>query len=699
MTIKNKLIFLTMSVLAGFITLVLTETYKESKINTLNKAFLSIEEIKISELELRKSEKDFLQRNELKYVERFNKSYKELTQQNKEILVTLNDLGMETKNILSFIEISKKYNEIFQEIVKIDLVIGLDENSGLRKELRASVHKVQEDVKSSNDYIMLTSILELRKDEKDFFLRKDLKYVKNFEKNINKLISNSSNEEYKKNLLNYKNSFLKVVNFEEQKGLTVHDGLLENLRKTIHSTETVLETLHDTIVAETEEKSSFFNTLTIIIILLNILVIISISYFISKDIIKSLKTFQEGLLSFFAYLNRENDEIIHLNDTKNDEFSQMAKVVNKNIEKAKHNIEEDKKLIEETILVLSEFENGDLSQRLKTTVSNPALLELKEVLNKMAEKLELNIANILKVLDHYSNYNYLSKIDENSLKEHLLKLATGVNNLGDSITSMLIENKANGLTLEKSSNILLRNVDKLNRSSTDAASSLEETAAALEEITSTIRNNSESISKMSSLSTDVKASASQGINLANKTAQSMEEINEQVTLITEAISIIDQIAFQTNILSLNAAVEAATAGEAGKGFAVVAAEVRNLANRSAEAANEIKTLVETATSKANEGKNVSSLMIEGYSHLNENINQTTNLISNVETASREQLQGIEQINIAINQLDKQTQENAMIAAQTNDVAITTDKISKLIVTNANDKEFKGKEEVKAKEDI
>lgn len=124
-----------------------------------------------------------------------------------------------------------------------------------------------------------------------------------------------------------------------------------------------------------------------------------------------------------------------------------------------------------------------------------------------------------------------------------------------------------------------------------------------------------------------------------------------------------------------------------------------LANRSAEAANEIKTLVETATSKANEGKNVSSLMIEGYSHLNENINQTTNLISNVETASREQLQGIEQINIAINQLDKQTQENAMIAAQTNDVAITTDKISKLIVTNANDKEFKGKEEVKAKEDI
>jgi methyl-accepting chemotaxis protein len=98
--------------------------------------------------------------------------------------------------------------------------------------------------------------------------------------------------------------------------------------------------------------------------------------------------------------------------------------------------------------------------------------------------------------------------------------------------------------------------------------------------------------------------------LANKTTQAMEEINVQVNSINDAISIIDQIAFQTNILSLNAAVEAATAGEAGKGFAVVAAEVRNLANRSAEAAKEIKTIVENATIKANNGKNIANTMID-----------------------------------------------------------------------------------------
>ncbi|MCT7514599.1 HAMP domain-containing methyl-accepting chemotaxis protein [Aliarcobacter cryaerophilus] len=435
---------------------------------------------------------------------------------------------------------------------------------------------------------------------------------------------------------------------------------------------------------------------TIITIVFAFVLLIFISFLIISDMTNKITNFKNGLLGFFAYLNRESINSELLEDKSKDEFGEMAKVVNQNILRTQKGIEEDRKLINETIAVLGEFEQGDLCQRLNLDVENPALAELKRVINNMGTVLETNIDNILKVLEQYSNYNYLNKIDQKGLKEHLLKLANGVNTLGDSITNMLVQNKSNGLTLEQSSSLLLSNVDKLNLSSNEAAASLEETAAALEEITSNIRNNTENIAKMAKYSNEITKASSDGEKLANKTTLAMDEINTQVNLVNDAISVIDQIAFQTNILSLNAAVEAATAGEAGKGFAVVAQEVRNLASRSSEAAKEIKSIVEEATKKANEGKEIANEMIQGYKSLNDSINSTINLISDVEMSSKEQLSGIEQINDAVNQLDQQTQQNAAISTQTNDIAITSDKIAKLIVEDANKKEFHGKNDIVAK---
>ena len=192
---------------------------------------------------------------------------------------------------------------------------------------------------------------------------------------------------------------------------------------------------------------------------------------------------------------------------------------------------------------------------------------------------------------------------------------------------------------------------------------------------------------MANLGETVKSAVVNGQTLASKTAISMGEINEKVTAINEAITVIDQIAFQTNILSLNAAVEAATAGEAGKGFAVVAAEVRNLASRSAEAAREIKALVEDATNKANDGKEISAEMIKGYIELNNKISETINLIDEVSTSSKELITGVEQINDSVNMLDKVTQENA---SEANNISIIANKVSSLahnLVSEAKEKKF------------
>ncbi|WP_418179016.1 methyl-accepting chemotaxis protein [Aliarcobacter lanthieri] len=444
-----------------------------------------------------------------------------------------------------------------------------------------------------------------------------------------------------------------------------------------------------------QKISSIIFGILIISVIVSIILIAVISYLISKNIISPLEKFESGLLGFFKYLNKETKNVETIDIKSEDEIGSMAKVVNENIIKTAKLLKEDESLIDNVKEVVNEINKGNLRNRIENSTGNESLEELKNILNEMLELISNKVNNDLVVIDQvlkkYEQMDFRARI-ENPVGE----VAKEINELAETINHLLLENKINGLTLEDSSKILLENVNNLNISSNEAAASLEETAAALEEITSNIRNNTQNIAKMSNLSTEVTRSSRLGEELANKTTLAMDEINTQVNLVNEAIGVIDNIAFQTNILSLNAAVEAATAGEAGKGFAVVAQEVRNLAARSAEAAKEIKDIVEKATIKANEGKNIATTMIEGYKGLNDSITQTTNLISDIEMSSKEQLSGIEQINDAVNQLDRQTQQNAMISSQTHDIAMETDNIAKDVVKEADSKEFLGKDSAKAK---
>ncbi|MDP3292256.1 MAG: methyl-accepting chemotaxis protein, partial [Sulfuricurvum sp.] len=200
---------------------------------------------------------------------------------------------------------------------------------------------------------------------------------------------------------------------------------------------------------------------------------------------------------------------------------------------------------------------------------------------------------------------------------------------------------------------------------------------------------------MASMAAQTDASAKEGAELAQRTATAMTEIQVATNSINNAVAIIENIAFQTNILSLNAAVEAATAGDAGKGFAVVAQEVRNLANRSADAAKEIKAMAEQAATKSNEGMSIATELTRGFEVIAGKIEQTTMLVQDVSNASREQMQGIGQINTAVTQLDQMTQENAKIAAEADAIANATIDKASAMVADASSKNFVGKHEIQA----
>ncbi len=448
----------------------------------------------------------------------------------------------------------------------------------------------------------------------------------------------------------------------------------------------------DNTLSTTKSNMMFF----IILNLIAIAAIVIIAISILRDIFKKLKSLNNAVENLL--MSKDTNSRIEV--TSKDEIGIISTNFNSYLQTIQDGIDEDNRLIESANVTISKVKKGWYNETIQGHTSNKSLDIFKDSVNDMISSTRQHFVDVNNVLEQYTNHDYrndlvLHNIDKGGVFE---LFTTDINKLKSAITEMLLENKSNGLTLDASSDILLENVEKLNNNSNEAAASLEETAAALEEITSNIANNTNNVIKMASYASNVTSSVKDGQALANQTTNAMDEIDVEVNAISDAISVIDQIAFQTNILSLNAAVEAATAGEAGKGFAVVAQEVRNLASRSAEAANEIKALVSNATNKADKGKKIADDMIDGYTHLNESISKTIDLISDVEMASKEQQTGIIQINDAVNQLDQQTQQNAMIASQTFDIAHETDTIAKLVVANANEKEFNGKDSVTVKND-
>ena len=421
----------------------------------------------------------------------------------------------------------------------------------------------------------------------------------------------------------------------------------------------------------------------IVFIIFILVATVGLFLLIANNINHSMITIKSGLSRFFNYLTstEKNLDIIDLH-TK-DEFGDMAKELNENIKKIKDGLVIDNAVIDEAKFVSKMIGKGFLVYRINGQANNVYINELKDNFNHMIDSLRENVVNSFQTSLSYANGNFEIKADKSDIGAIVNTLLRCLNMIGTNVSEFLAMINKNGYVLDEKSNQLLSLVNSLHNATISQAASLEQTSAAVQEITANITTTSQKARNMLEIATETKNYANEGIKLVENTEKSMLEINDSTNAISEAITIIDQIAFQTNILSLNAAVEAATAGEAGKGFAVVAQEVRNLANRSAEAAREIKHLVEVASQKSIDGKNYSLNMKNSFEKLASMIEENTVIIDDVARANDVQMRNLAQISETMNRLDYITQENANMATQTKDLAVQTNEVAHNMIKAAS----------------
>ena len=415
-----------------------------------------------------------------------------------------------------------------------------------------------------------------------------------------------------------------------------------------------------------------------------------IFYLITRGITKQIKDFSSHFREFLSFITYKQNRIEKKKLDGNCEFSVMTKDINSAIDEFDDKFKHDMRVIGESVLTFDKLKKGIFKCRVNSNSSNPMINTLKNTINDALDDLENYMREIEKTLISYTSNDYKDRIVINNKianPSRLLKVIQSVNSLGDTLATQAKNSLENGSSLETNSKTLKNSIENLTSKITKQIESLEETTLAVEKISEITNNNSKNTTSMSKLAEIVKQAVEDGYNLSNKTTKSMDDINEKVIAINEAITIIDQIAFQTNILSLNAAVEAATAGEAGKGFAVVAGEVRNLANKSAEAANEIKKLVEIANQKAHEGKDISNEMQNGYKNLHTHITETLQIIQNVSDAANEQMVGINQVSQTIVSLDQISKDNQKETNLINDISNVVSSMAIEVLEDAKNKKF------------
>lgn len=332
--------------------------------------------------------------------------------------------------------------------------------------------------------------------------------------------------------------------------------------------------------------------------------------------------------------------------------------------------------------LMEQVSRGYFTRRI-TAEAQGELMALKDNINESLNKLEAAIGETTNVMIAQGAGDLKQRIESN-FEGTLSILKDGINNSVTNIGSLMSQSNYSINKLSDGAIAISRDIADLSTRTQEQAAAVEQTAASMEEITSTIEQTANNAKNANDMANTSLQEAQQANQVVHETISSINEISEASHKISEITALIDSIAFQTNLLALNAAVEAARAGEHGRGFAVVAGEVRNLAGKSAEAAKDIRALIDDTVKKVEQGAKLAHDSGEALNVINTSIGQIGSLVSEITQTTAEQAKGVSQVNLAITSIDHATQENAALvdetAGRTDEMGRQATDVSKVIST-------------------
>ncbi|MGG7517656.1 methyl-accepting chemotaxis protein [Allorhizobium undicola] len=306
---------------------------------------------------------------------------------------------------------------------------------------------------------------------------------------------------------------------------------------------------------------------------------------------------------------------------------------------------------------------GDFSRRITQAYDDADLQRFATSVNELVESVDLGITEVRRVIAALSDAD-LTQDMRGNFQGAFAELQVNVNQTMATLRGTMQSIRVASSTITDNSGELSSAANQLARRTEQQAAALEETAAALEEITTTVRTSTERAHEANQMVEETRQSAGRSGNIVRSAIDAMGRIEQSSQKISQIIGVIDEIAFQTNLLALNAGVEAARAGEAGRGFAVVAQEVRELAQRSANAAKEIKGLINTSAEEVKGGVSLVLSTGEALTEIEELVNRVNGHVSSIARAAQEQSAALGEINTSVNHMDQMTQQNAAMVEET-----------------------------------